>query len=109
MALNVYCASCPYAVVVPEALKKDEAPNIGAKPAASKALALNAKDPAAASKTASPKAVMNYVPMIVCRVAKKAEKEFGYREQGNSFLKEPTEIPLHYGAPKAAWSCYLYT
>ena len=67
-------------------------------------MALNANDPAAATQTAAPKAVMNSIPMIVCRVAKKAEKESGYREQGNSFLKEPIEIPLHYGAPEAAWS-----
>jgi len=92
VALKVYCASCPYVVVMPEALKKDEAPNIGVKPVASMSVALNAKDLAAATKIATPKAVMNSIPMIVCGVAKKAEKESGYREQGNSFLKEPTEI-----------------
>ena len=88
---------------MPEALKKDEAPNIGVKPMASMSVALNAKDPAAATKTATPKAVMNSIPKIICSVAKNAEKDSGYREQGNSFLKEPTEIPLHYGTPEAAW------
>jgi len=67
-------------VVVLEALKNDEAPNIGAKPVAPKAVALNTKDPSQATKNATPKAVMNSIPMIVCGVAKKAEKEFGYRE-----------------------------
>lgn len=92
---------------MPEALKKYEAPNIGVKHVAPKAVSLNAKDPAARTKTTALKAVINSIPRIVYGVAKKAEKEYGYMEQGNSFLKEPTEIPFHCGTPKATWSCHL--
>lgn len=92
---------------MPEAPKKDEAPNIGVKPVAPKAVALNVKDPATGTKTTTPKAVINSVPRIIYGVAKKAEKESGYMEQGNSFLNEPIEIPFHCGTPKDTWSCHL--
>ena len=36
---------------MPEAPKKDEAPNIGVKPVSPKAVALNVKDPATGTKT----------------------------------------------------------
>lgn len=103
----MHCASCPYAVVVHEAPKKAEAPKIGVKPTAPKVVALNANGPAVAAKTAAPKAAVNSIPRIVCGIAKKVKKESSYREQGDSFLKEPTEIPLHYGTAEVAWPCHL--
>jgi len=94
MALKVHCALCPYAMAVLEAPKKAEASKIGAKPVALKAMALNAKDLAIAAKLAALKVMMKSIPGIIYEVAKKAKKESGYREQGSSFLKEPTEIPI---------------
>lgn len=69
MALKVHYSSCPYVVVVHEAPKKAEAPNIGAKPAAPKAMALNVRDLVAVTKTAAPNSMMKCIPRIIYGVA----------------------------------------